>query len=177
AKRSAKKTPSPTLSGQNKRMYWVIATLVVAALPQLALMPFHLVLVCVLPVVWRILAQARQWQPLPAWIRFTAVGLGLTSLAVSYGGLFGRRASVSLLTVMLALKLLESHRIRDARLVVSFSFFLCTTQFLFTQGLIMPLYGAATVLIGLVALTQLQRVEAFSSKSATPTSSAPILAE
>src|SRR5690606_795739 len=87
------------------------------------------------------------------------------------------RASVSLLTVMLALKLLECHRIRDARLVVSFSFFLCTTQFLFTQGLIMPLYGAITVLIGLVALAQLQRVEAFSSKPATPTSSAPLLAE
>lgn len=177
AGKSAKETLSPGLSGHNKSMYWVIATLTVAALPQLALMPFHLVMACVLPVLWRILAQAKQWPPLPSWVRFTAVGLGLASLAVSYGGLFGRRASVSLLTVMLALKLLECHRIRDARLVVSFSFFLCTTQFLFTQGLLMPLYGAATVLIGLVALAQLQRVEAFSNKTATPTSSAPLLAE
>ena len=105
-KRSAKESLSPSLSGQNRSMYWVIATLAVAALPQLALMPFHLAIACVLPMVWRILAQVNRWQPLPAWARFTAVGLGLASLAVSYGGLFGRRASVSLLTVMLALKLL-----------------------------------------------------------------------
>ncbi|MDZ4729617.1 MAG: DUF3488 and transglutaminase-like domain-containing protein [Xanthomonadales bacterium] len=176
-KRLTKAALSPSLSGENKSMLWVIATLSVAALPQLALMPLHLATACTLPVLWRIFAQLKQWQPLPSWIRFTAVGLALVSLAISYGGLFGRRASVSLLTIMLALKLLECHRVRDARLVVSFSFFLCTTQFLFTQGLIMPLYGAITVLIGLVALAQLQRVEAFSCTATTPKSSAPLMAE
>ncbi len=158
-------------------MLWVITTLVVAAMPQFVLMSLPLAMACLFPVLWRIMAELKDWQPLPAWIRYFAVGLALALLAFSYGDLFGRRASVSLLTIMLCLKLLECHRIRDARLVVSFSFFLCTTQFLFAQGLIMPLYGAATVLLGLVALAQLQRVEAFSNKQKIPASSAPLLAE
>lgn len=161
----------------SRSMLWVIITLVVAAFPQLILMPLPLALACLLPLGWRILAELKSWQPLPPWVRYLAVGLALAALAVAYGGLFGRRASVSLLTVMLALKLLECHRIRDARMVVSFSFFLCSTQFLFTQGLIMPIYGAATVILGLIALAQLQRVEAFSSKPANQPGSAPLLAE
>jgi transglutaminase-like putative cysteine protease len=175
--RRHKPAQSPSLASQGNSLLWVIATLLLAAIPQLLLMPWPLVLACSLPVAWRVFAHFKQLPPLPAWLRYLAVGLALISLAVAYGGLFGRRASVSLLTVMLALKLLECHRIRDARLVVSFSFFLCTTQFLFTQGLIMPLYGAATVLAGLVALAQLHREEAFSRKPAAPTTAAPVLAE
>lgn len=168
---------SPSLASQGNSLLWVIATLLLAAIPQLLLMPWPLVLACSLPVAWRVIAHLKQLPPLPAWLRYLAVGLALIGLAVTYGGLFGRRASVSLLTVMLALKLLECHRIRDARLVVSFSFFLCTTQFLFTQGLIMPLYGAATVMVGLVALAQLHRTEAFSQRPASVTATAPVLAE
>ncbi len=175
--RRRKSTTSPSLDSRSNSLLWVIATLAIAALPQMLLMPWLLVIACALPILWRVFAHIRELPPLPAWLRYAAVGLALVSLAVAYGGLFGRRASVSLLTVMLALKLLECHRIRDARLVVSFSFFLCTTQFLFTQGLIMPLYGAATVLVGLVALAQLHRDEAFSQQKAPPADTAPLLSE
>jgi len=170
-------TPLLPQAGKANSMLWVITTLLLAALPQFTLMSLPLVLACLFPVFWRILAELKSWPPLPGWVRYSAVGLALALLAFSYGDLFGRRASVSLLTIMLCLKLLECQRIRDARLVVSFSFFLCTTQFLFKQGLFMPLYGAATVLLGLVALAQLQRVEAFSNKKVIPASSAPMLAE
>lgn len=170
-------TPLLPQAGKANSMLWVISTLLLAALPQFTLMAAPLVLACLFPVIWRVMAELKHWPPLPAWIRYTAVGLALVLLAFTYGDLFGRRASVSLLTIMLCLKLLECDRIRDARLVVSFSFFLCTTQFLFTQGLIMPLYGACTVLLGLMALAQLQRVEAFSHKQFIPASSAPLLAE
>jgi hypothetical protein len=88
--------------------------------------------------------------------------LALVVLFVAYGDLSGRRSAVSLLTLMLALKLIEGYRIRDARLVVAFSLFLCATQFLFGQGVAMPLYGGATVVLALVALTRLQRSEAWS---------------
>jgi len=174
---TASGTPLLPQAGKANSMLWVITTLLLAALPQFTLMSLPLVLACLFPVFWRILAELKSWPPLPGWVRYSAVGLALTLLAFSYGDLFGRRASVSLLTIMLCLKLLECQRIRDARLVVSFSFFLCTTQFLFTQGLLMPVYGAATVLLGLVALAQLQRVEAFSNKKVIPASSAPMLAE
>ncbi len=85
--------------------------------------------------------------------------MGLAALFFSYTNMSGRRAAVSLLAVMLSLKLIECYRIRDARLVVSFSLFLCVTQFLFAQGIVMPLYGTAVTILALATLVRLQRGE------------------
>jgi transglutaminase-like putative cysteine protease len=142
-------------------MFWVIATLSVAMLPQVVKMPLPVTAMTLLPLLWRIAAELRGWRPLPASARHALTVLALVVLFLSYGDLAGRRSAVSLLTLMLALKLIEGYRIRDARLVVSFSLFLCATQFLFEQGIGMPLYGAATVIVALVALTRLQRNEAW----------------
>lgn len=141
---------------------WVIATFCVAMLPQLAQMPVPVALMTLLPLGWRIAAEWRGWKPLPALVRHALTALALLLLFMSYGDLSGRRAAVSLLTLMLAMKLIEGYRIRDARLVVSFSLFLCATQFLFNQGVLMPFYAVATVIVALVALTRLQRNEAWS---------------
>jgi transglutaminase-like putative cysteine protease len=142
--------------------FWVIATFSLAMLPQLLRMPLPVAAMTLAPLLWRISAELRGWQPLPALLRHAATGLALVVLFVSYGDLSGRRSAVSLLALMLALKLIEGYRIRDARLVVCFSLFLCATQFLFGQGIAMPLYGGATVILALVALTRLQRNEAWS---------------
>jgi transglutaminase-like putative cysteine protease len=144
-----------------KTTFWVIATLCVAMLPQIVNMPVPVTVSTVLPLTWRIAAELRGWKPLPSLVRHTLTILALVVLFLSYGDLAGRRSAVSLLTLMLALKLIEGYRIRDARLVVSFSLFLCATQFLFAQGIGMPFYGAATVIVALVALTRLQRNEAW----------------
>jgi transglutaminase-like putative cysteine protease len=144
-----------------KTTFWVIATLSVAMLPQILKMPLPVTAMTLSPLLWRITAELRGWKPLPALARHTLTVLALVVLFLSYGDLAGRRSAVSLLTLMLAFKLIEGYRIRDARLVVSFSLFLCATQFLFAQGIGMPLYGAATVIVALVALTRLQRNEAW----------------
>ena len=142
-------------------MFWVIATLSLAMLPQVIRMPLPVTAMTLLPLLWRCAAELRGWKPLPALVRHGLTALALVVLFMSYGELAGRRAAVSLLTLMLALKLIEGYRIRDARIVVSFSLFLCATQFLFGQGVVMPLYGAATVIVALVTLTRLQRNEAW----------------
>jgi transglutaminase-like putative cysteine protease len=142
--------------------FWVIATFALAMLPQLLRMPLPVAALTLAPLLWRTGAELRDWKPLPALLRHALTGLALVVLFVSYGDLSGRRSAVSLLTLMLALKLIEGYRIRDARLVVAFSLFLCATQFLFAQGIAMPLYGGATVILALVALTRLQRNEAWS---------------
>ena len=160
-----------------KTILWVIATLTLAMAPQVASMPLPVVLAAVLPLVWRIGSEINHWKPLPALIRHGATMLGLVTLFMSYGDLSGRRAAVSLLTVMLALKMIECYRIRDARLVVSFSLFLCATQFLFAQGILMPLYGSATVILALVTLTQLQRSEAWSHQGEPPVVKASLWSE
>ena len=118
-----------------KTVLWVIATLVLAMAPQLPTMPLPVVLIALAPLAWRFASEWSGWKPLPALVRHSATLIGLATLFFSYGDLAGRRAAVSLLAVMLSLKMIECYRIRDARLVVSFSLFLCATQFLFAQGI------------------------------------------
>ena len=122
---------------------WVIAALSISMLPQLAAMPSHLIPITLLPIVWRLLAEFRDWKPMPMVLRVLATGFAVAALVITYGGLMGRSAAVSMLALMLSLKLLETFRIRDARIVASLSLFLCGTQFLFSQGVPMIIYITA----------------------------------
>lgn len=159
-------------------VFWVIATLSVAMLPQLLRMPPLVAVMTLVPLLWRVGAEVRGWKPLPTPVRHILTALALLALFLSYPDLAGRRSAVSLLTLMLSLKLIEGYRIRDARLVVSFSLFLCGTQFLFNQGIVMPLYAAATVIVALVALTRLQRDEAWAQQQQpAPTIRASLFSE
>lgn len=158
-------------------MIWVMATLGVAMSLQLLRMPIWVVAVTLAPFAWRLCAELRGWRPPPAPLRFGAIGLALAALFLSYGNIFGRSAAVSLLTVMLSMKLLETYRIRDARVIVSFSLFLCATQYLFGQGILMPLYGAGVIAAAMIALAQLQRREAFAPCQETPPLGRTIYAE
>ena len=131
-------------------------------------MPAHLVTLALLPFAWRLLAELRHWEPLPKPLLILATAIIVVIMLTTYGGLMGRRAAVSLLVLMLALKLLETFRTRDARIVASLSLFLCGTQFLFSQGVAMIVYLAACVLSSLIALVYLHRREAYEGLRAEP---------
>lgn len=160
-----------------KAILWVLATFAAAMAPQLLRMPPAVALMTLLPLLWRLGAELRGWKPLPGLVRHGATALALAAMFFSYGGLAGRRAAVSLLAVMLALKMIETYRIRDARLVVSFSLFLCATQFLFSQGILMPFYGGLIVVLAMVSFTQLQRNEAWSGLGEAPSIRASLASE
>jgi transglutaminase-like putative cysteine protease len=147
---------------------WVMATFTLAMLPQFTRMPPAVAVMTLLPLLWRAGAEVRGWRPLPALLRHALTLAALVVLVLSYGSVSGRRSAVSLLTLMLAFKLIEGYSIRDCRLIVSFSLFLCGTQFLFSQGLMMPFYGAAVILVAMVALTRLQRGEAWAHEGTGP---------
>lgn len=156
---------------------WVIITLFICMIPQLNSMPVHLKLVTLLPIVWRLLAEIRQWKPPTPKVRTMATIFAVATLLVTYSGLMGRRAAVSMLALMLSLKLLETFRIRDARIVASLSLFLCGTQFLFSQGLTMVVYIVASLLSAMIALMFLHRREAWVNIEGTPDSSYRLFTE
>jgi len=146
-------------------------------IPQLASMPLHLVPITLVPIAWRLLAEFRRWKPMPMFLRIVATAMAVTVLVVTYGGLMGRSAAVSMLVLMLSLKLLETFRIRDARVVASLSLFLCGTQFLFSQGIPMIAYLAACMLSTLIAFMYLQRCEAFEVLGKIPETNRKLLTE
>jgi transglutaminase-like putative cysteine protease len=124
-------------------------------------MPAILIPITLVPIAWRLLAEFRNWKPMPLIFRVFATVVAVSVLVVTYGGLMGRRAAVSLLVMMLALKLLETFSIRDARIVASLCLFLCATQFLFSQRFAMVFYIVACLLSTLIALMYLHRQEAY----------------
>ena len=158
-------------------IFWVIAALCISMLPQLMSMPLHMVPITLLPVAWRLLAEFRGWRPMPMLLRIMATILVLVVLVMTYGGILGRRAAVSMLVLMLALKLLETFRTRDARIVASLSLFLCGTQFLFSQGIPMIIYIICCLLSSLIALMYLHRREAFENLGAAPDTGRNLLTE
>ena len=97
-----------TLKARHNPLYWVVAGLCVALLPQLLAMPVQLALLTLLPIAWRVSAEARRWKPPRAYARLLFTGLCVAALVTTYGNLLGRRTAVSMLAVMLALKLLET---------------------------------------------------------------------
>lgn len=95
--------------------------------------------------------QRRRGKEFPGWIR-VPLTLAATLLVIGAMGSFGRDTGAALLATMLVLKLFETRRIRDARLVVSFSLFGTVAAFLFDQG---PLVVALSLIAVLVALAVL----------------------
>lgn len=159
----------PGINALNRRgILWVIAALCISMFPQLIGLPLHLIPITLLPIVWRLLAEFRHWKPMPMLLRVTATVIAVTALVLTFGGLLGRSAAVSMLVLMLALKLLETFSIRDARIVASLSLFLCATQFLFSQGIPMIIYIFACLLSALIALMYLHRREAFEGLGEAP---------
>ena len=51
-----------------KATRWLIASLSFAMAPQLVKMPIPLVIMTLLPLIWRIGAEIRGWKPLPALV-------------------------------------------------------------------------------------------------------------
>ena len=160
-----------------RSILWVIACLVISMFPQLASMPLHLVPITLLPIVWRLLAEFRDWKPMPMVLRVLATAIAVAALVTTYGGLMGRRAAVSMLVLMLSLKLLETFRVRDARVVASLSLFLCGTQFLFSQGVPMIVYIISCLLSSLIAFMYLQRCEAYDVLGKAPDTGRNLFAE
>ena len=90
--------------------------------------------------VWRYWI-AKQQLAMPKLI----ILLPLTMLAAlgilfTYKGFFGRDASVALLSLMLALKIMESNTQRDFILLILAGYFLSITGFLFTQSMLLAGY-------------------------------------
>ncbi len=156
---------------------WVIAALGISMFPQLTSMPVHLVPITLLPIAWRLLAEFRNWKPMPMLMRIIATAFAVAVLILTYGGLMGRRAAVSMLVLMLSLKLLETFSTRDARIVASLSLFLCGTQFLFSQGVPMIVYIVACLLSSLIALMYLHRREAYENLGEAPDTGRNLFAE
>lgn len=134
----------------------VTAAMLVAALPHLLVMPAIMALPIAGAAAWRLASEFRNLYR-PGWlIRLLLTLAALALVIANYVSLGGRRAATALLCIMLALKLTEMFRIRDARVVATLGYFLIATQFLFDQRVEMLAYLLLGCWLVTVALIRLQ---------------------
>jgi hypothetical protein len=126
---------------------WLMVSLTLVILPHALRMPVWVGLLCLALGAWRLFASYRNY-PLPRkWLMIMMTFLAVVGVLASYRTLFGRDAGAALLIVMLALKLLEMHSLRDSMVVVFLSYFLVIINFFYSQSIPTALYMLVIVLL------------------------------
>ena len=114
---------------------WLLASLAVLLATHALNVPIWVIAVSVLLGVWRYISITKPILMPNRWLLvLLSLILGLLIL-LNFKGLFGRDASLSLLVIMTALKLLETRSLRDYMLCIMLGFFLVGNLFLFNQSM------------------------------------------
>lgn len=96
---------------------------------------------------WRSLQNQGIIKALPKWVIVPLVLFGGVGVFAEYWTIVGRDAGVALLTVMTALKFLESRNHRDLLILIFLCYFLIATHFLFSQSILTAGLMLATLLV------------------------------
>lgn len=95
----------------------------------------------------------------PVWIKVPLIGLLLGLIVWTYGSLFGREPGSAFAVGLLVLKLLESERLRDARVGVAFASFALMSALLFDQGIVATIVVAMGIVPAMMTLRSLEEVD------------------
>lgn len=150
------------MSAENKldrhTFAWCAAAVAAALLPLAPTLPGWLLVLLLALALLGTFAGLRE-RALPALVRLPLT-LGVAGLVMwAYGFNFGRDTGAALLVSMLALKLLETRRVRDARSVLSFALFAVMAGFLQDQSPLTLLLATVAVMLVLAALARVTDVE------------------
>ena len=133
------------------QIQWLLVSLAVLLATHALNLPIWVIVVSVLLGLWRYISIRKPIFMPNRWLLvLLSLILGLLIL-LSFKGLFGRDASLSLLVIMTALKLLETKSTRDYMLCIMLGFFLVGNLFLFNQS--MASFGLSIVPLLLLTAT------------------------
>ena len=147
--------------------YWLLAALVFAFIPHVERLPWWLNGVMCVMLLWRLPAIEQRLPHANNLIKILLLLAGIAGLKNTYNVLFGPEAGVSFLIFCVALKLIETNDERDSYVLLTLSFFVLATSFLFSKSLFITLYaGFALVIITAAYVSFNQQI---SSKHAAKT--------
>ncbi|HED36227.1 MAG TPA: DUF3488 domain-containing protein [Gammaproteobacteria bacterium] len=128
---------------------WIIFSLILVIIPHLPRFPFWSIILISILFIWRVACiKHEKWLP-SKWLLIFITLVSSCGIFFHFGTLFGKTAGSVLLSILLAVKLHESRSRRDYMLLISLSFFIIVTNFLFSQS-IFTLFFMLSVVIVLV---------------------------
>jgi transglutaminase-like putative cysteine protease len=145
------------LALETRRLLWTAAIVVGASAPHWQSVAPWIPLLLAVAIAWRLAASAFRWRVPPRWLRLLIAVGAFLGVLVGYRTLNGIEAGTALLTVMIALKFLESQSQRDQLVVVMISYFLTFASLLTDRGPLSVLYVGLVAWVTTVALLQLGR--------------------
>jgi len=129
-------------------VFWVVFSLMLVTSPHLSRFPGWSIILIFILFMWRLICiKHRRWLP-PKWLLVLISIFSIIGIFLSFGSLIGKTAGSVLLSILLAVKLHESQSQRDYMLLISLSFFIIVTNFLFSQSIPMVIF----MLIAIIAL-------------------------
>lgn len=131
----------------NKQIFWILFSVTVSVLPHLPRLPIWFGLLLILVVSTRWLTAIKKIKPMNSVLIAVITILIFITIIYFQGFSLNREISVTLLTTMTVLKLLETWRKRDAWMVVTLCYFVILTRFFYSQDLLLLLYLISSVLI------------------------------
>lgn len=130
---------------------WTLAALIFALLPHIPYLPAWATLAFLGCSIWRWQVECKRWRLPPAWLRIALSLMFFIGVLASYDTISGVGPGSALLTVMAALKLLETKRRRDQFVLLFISIFLIMSSLLREQYLWSLPYLIAGVLLTMTA--------------------------
>lgn len=138
--------------------WWLLAAVTITLAPLLVHLSPEVALIAAIPLLWefaRLRGGSHQKPPSRALLLLVAT-VAVAATITRYGTAFGRTPGLALLAMLLALKLVETTRRRDAHITVQLCFFMQMGYFLIEQN---ATSAIAATLSCAIALSALQRVE------------------
>ena len=136
---------------------WIIISLFTLVAPHAARLPMWVLAVYGIAAGWRIMVYRGRWSFPGRRVKLALILTAFLGIFASYGSLLGLEPTVALLLTAFALKLIELAGRKDAYVLLFLGYFICITQFLFSQSLPVVLYSLCNVVLVTSALVALHR--------------------
>ena len=138
-------------------LVWIIISQFALLALHLGRVPLWIIAVYVFAAVWRIMVYQGRWS-FPGWkIKAALISFAFVGIFASYRSLIGLEPTVALLLTAFALKLIELASRKDGYVLLFLGYFICITEFLFSQDILVVFFSfinVALVTTALVALHQ-----------------------
>lgn len=138
-------------------LVWIIATQFVLLFPHLGRIPLWVLVLYAATALWRTMVYLGRWSFPEGYLKSSLTVICFSGVWVSYGTLIGLEPTVALLLIAYSLKLIELANQRDAYMLVFIAYFVCLTEFLFSQELLVTLYMCIAVLVNTTSLVALHQ--------------------
>jgi len=138
-------------------LVWIILSLFTLVAPHAERIPVWVLAVYVFAAIWRIMVYQGRWSFPGRGVKACMIVSSFAGIYFSYGSLLGLEPTIALLLTAFALKLIELAQRKDGYVLLFLGYFICITEFRFSQDLPIVLYSLLNVMLVTTALVALHR--------------------